>query len=920
MLLRQILLSLGLLLSPALWANPSVALFYGPQLPLGELRAFDIVVVEADHGHDPLRHKTPDSEWFAYVAVAEVHPSRAYFKDIPPSWHLARNSDWGSVVLDQTPAAWPDFFAERVIGPLWQRGYRGFFLDTLDSYRLAATFDEAAQQQGLVRVIETLHRRFPGIRLILNRGFEIVPQVADKVFMVAAESLYQRWNAAAQRYEEVSPADREWLLGQLNHIKNQHRIPILAIDYVPAADRQSTRQTAERLRAHGFIAWVSDHELGTLGIGQIELQPRRVALLYDGRDALMLNHVRAHRYLQMPFNHMGYVVDFFDVNLPLPTHILKDRYAGVATWLSGSLPQPAAAALAAWLEAQIAAGMPLAVLGSFGFPLDRDRAASLGLSAPPSPTGAVRIASVDPMLGFEAQPQVIRAHLQSVGLSDPRARALLEFRDQREQPFVGAALTPWGGFVLDPFVVLSLPGTEQSRWIVDPFAFLQSALRLEPLPAPDVTTENGRRLFFSHIDSDGFPSRAEFPGSPLAAEILLTEVLQRHRVPTTMSAIEAEVSPDGLFPELSPQLMALKRRMFALEHVEIATHTFSHPLFWDQAIWPKRTPPHNMHIPGYEFNLEREIVGSTQFIQRYLAPPGKPVKMILWSGDTAPTAEALEIAERAGLLNLNGGDTFITRSNPTLTAVGAHGIQKNGFLQVYAPITNENIYTNLWTGPFWGFSRAIETFEMTESPRRLKAVGIYYHTYSASKRASLNALHTLHAWAQAQELHPIFASEYARKVQDFHAMGIAREGEGWRVRSRGYLRTLRLPAALGVPDLSSALGVAGFSPGVEGTYVHLSGSSAWFRTQPAGTPAARAYLFDANGRLSNWQSDAQGQRLSFSLRAYEPLEFRLALAPRCRVTAQGRTLSPQQSQTIGGVAVQRFQLSDAAADIQINCP
>jgi hypothetical protein len=61
------------------------------------------------------------------------------------------------------------------------------------------------------------------------------------------------------------------------------------------------------------------------------------------------------------------------------------------------------------------------------------------------------------------------------------------------------------------------------------------------IPAPDITTENGRRLFFSHIDGDGFPSLAEFPGSPPAAEVLLKEILEKYRVPTTVSVIEAEV-------------------------------------------------------------------------------------------------------------------------------------------------------------------------------------------------------------------------------------------------------------------------------------------------------------------------------------------------------------------------------------------
>lgn len=115
------ILCLGFLFSPSSLANPAVALFYGEKAPLAELKAFDIAVIEPDHGYDPVRYRTPDSELFAYLAVAEVQPSRSYFKDIPSHWKMARNSDWGSVVLDQPPAEWLDFFADKVVGPLWAK-------------------------------------------------------------------------------------------------------------------------------------------------------------------------------------------------------------------------------------------------------------------------------------------------------------------------------------------------------------------------------------------------------------------------------------------------------------------------------------------------------------------------------------------------------------------------------------------------------------------------------------------------------------------------------------------------------------------------------------------------------------------------------------------------------------------------------
>ncbi len=924
---------LACLLAPSMArAAPAVALYYGNTLPLAEFRAFDTVVVEPGHGHDPVRHRASGSELYAYVSVAEVQPSRPYFADIPAAWKLARNGHWDSVVLDQTPGGWPDFFASRVVGPLWERGYRGFFLDTLDSYRLAERFDEKAQQEGLVRVIETLHRRFPGIRLIVNRGFEIVPRVRDKIEMVAAESLYRGWNAGTRRYEEVKAEDRAWLLEQLRAIQERDRLPVLAIDYAPPHDRALARETARRIEAHGFIPWVGDSQLHTLGVGSIEVVPRRILVLYNGAEAVTLNYTNAHRFLQMPLNHMGYVVDYADTREPLPEGIHRDRYAGVATWFSGFVPAQKSKELSRWLLARVAEGMPLAILDDFGFQPDRDWAAQLGLQATNvEPQGALRTVRQHAMMGFEAAtpaPQRDYAPVRLAGAMAARSTPLVELQDARGQVFVGGALMPWGGFALDPFVMTELPGVEQQRWVLDPFAFLTQALRLQPMPVPDVTTENGRRLLMAHVDGDGFPSRAEMAGSPFAAEVLLTEVFEKYRIPQTMSVIEAEVAPHGLYPQKSAQLEAIARRMFRLPHIEIASHSYSHPYLWDQSakhgmFLEETQKDYHLDLPGYTFDLEREIVGSVDYIRQRLAPAGKPVGIMLWTGDTAPSAEALAIASRAGLLNMNGGDTFISRSHPSLTLVRSHGIHKNGHLQVYAPITNENIYTNLWQGPFYGFERVIETFEMTDSPRRIKAVDIYYHTYSASKRAGLNALHKVYRWALSQPLHPVFTSEYIRKVQDFYGYTIARDRQGWRVRGTGELRTLRLPPQWGAPALADSQNVAGYRAGVEGTYLHLTGGSAWFRAQGSAAPPApaRTYLHDANARVQDWRVSADGARTEFTLQGHVPLQFGLAPASSaCQIRANGRALSPTRTAPPARADIQTFQLPDASAHIQILCP
>jgi len=54
------------------------------------------------------------------------------------------------------------------------------------------------------------------------------------------------------------------------------------------------------------------------------------------------------------------------------------------------------------------------------------------------------------------------------------------------------------------------------------------------MPVPDVTTEGGRRILMSHMDGDGFPSRAEMPGTPFGVEVLQREIWDKYRLPITI--------------------------------------------------------------------------------------------------------------------------------------------------------------------------------------------------------------------------------------------------------------------------------------------------------------------------------------------------------------------------------------------------
>ncbi|WP_175105631.1 endo alpha-1,4 polygalactosaminidase [Pararobbsia alpina] len=249
----------------------SIAFFYGEHPPVDELARYDAAVIEPDHGFVPPPAIVAPSKpiWYAYVSVGEVHPSRPYFGAIPPGWLHGTNDAWQSSIVDQTSAGWPAFLVDQVVAPLWREGYRGFFLDTLDSYQLVATTDaeRAAQQAGLVAVIRAIHKRFPGAYLILNRGFELLPRIHTIVDAVAFESLFRGWDQGRRSYVVVSPQDHDWLLDQARTVRQRYRLPLVSIDYCDPADTACARDTATQIRALGMIPWVADGGLQTMGTG-----------------------------------------------------------------------------------------------------------------------------------------------------------------------------------------------------------------------------------------------------------------------------------------------------------------------------------------------------------------------------------------------------------------------------------------------------------------------------------------------------------------------------------------------------------------------------------------------------------------------------------------------------------------------------
>ncbi|RUM29884.1 MAG: polysaccharide deacetylase, partial [Aquifex sp.] len=391
----------------------------------------------------------------------------------------------------------------------------------------------------------------------------------------------------------------------------------------------------------------------------------------------------------------------------------------------------------------------------------------------------------------------------------------------------------------------------------------------------------------AHIDGDAFFGNADFDPSRTTGEVIRDEIIKVFKIPHTVSIIEAEVAPWGLYPEKSKKLEEVAKSIFSLPNVEPASHSFSHPFMWRPEIRPPKELKYGFHLPvkGYKFNPRREVFGSLNYINNLIKDLGKRVRVFLWTGECNPSGETVRLTYLAKVYNVNGGDTTITRESPFLKNVSPSGVNFGPYFQVYAPMQNENVYTNLWSNPFWGYIKVIQTFELTDKPYRLKPISIYYHFYSGQKLASLNALKKVYRYALSQEVIPMYLSEYARKVLEFRHTAILKDGKAFVIKNDGVLRTLRVPSSFGFPDLKKSKGVVGYRKIGNNIYVHLDDSGYYRIYFTKKEPKDAFRLVFSNGKVKNFLKI--DNKISFELRSYISLSAKI-FAGNCRVFIDGK--------------------------------
>lgn len=803
---------------------------------------------------------------------------------------LGRNEAWKSRIMDVSDPRWKAFLLEKLARPIADRGWDGFFLDTADSVALVGKEHQdriPSLREGLVGILRALRETWPDKQIVMNRGFDLLPLAGSAVNGILIESVFQTHDAKLG-YQAVDSSVTQLLLGMIGKLhESGHAAYVL--DYVDPGNASLIKETEDRIRKAGAVPFISVPALdGGPRAGFVRV-PRKIMVLYgfDPGEAekprTFAEDTLAAPMIQLPLEAMGYEVFYHNMSSGVPPVLDSSDYCGIVFDEEIELPYRMERPMLSWLGASLKKGLKVLFLGGYGFDdaaVRGDLFKMLGLRGEDLdglPQGDARFLTLEAgITDYEAK--MVPTNRDFENLRAPEgAQVIASLAVGAEGDPSPARYDPvytcsWGGAILAPYVMSQI--SEETRLhFVDPFAVLGRIWPEGIFPAPDVTTRDGLRIFFTHVDGDGFSSLSTVIPGKTCAEVLEEKIIKDLPWPISISVVESEMRGEMLTqkPGESDTLKTIARRILALPNVEPASHSYSHPYVWrdDDMEYDAYYERANLELkptvnyPKIEGN--REVAGSLEYITKELCPPGKPARLMLWSGNCRPSEDAILSAERFGATHLNGGNTILSRRFPGLAAVAPKLTWWDDIMQVYAPNQNEFYYTDGWEGEFHGgFAQVIDTFEMTGTPRRLKPVNVYYHFYSVEHGDALAALRHIYDWCAQQPLHVMWASEYGAIVRDSFNTTLLRsveEPETWLVQNAGQLRTLRMPVAAGLPDLARCEGVSGWNTEGGLVYIHTTGVPE-VKLTLSSNPEIPPHLRSSTGAL-RWQGGS-AREVSFS--------------------------------------------------------
>jgi polysaccharide biosynthesis protein PelA len=227
----------------------------------------DVAVLDGGRDVRPLRAAGTSAMLLGYLSLGEVTSASPFFSEMQKAGAaLMQNQNWpGAWMVDFRVSAWQDLIVTEIIPGILGRGFNGLFLDTVDDAQYLETLHPDTYKgmiEAAAQLIRRIHNQFPAVPLMLNRGYAVVPRVANDLAMLMGESVRATYGSHPGEYRLTSESDYLWQRdAMLKSCALNERLRLFSLDYWNPKDQAGIARLYAVERANGFVPYVATPSL-----------------------------------------------------------------------------------------------------------------------------------------------------------------------------------------------------------------------------------------------------------------------------------------------------------------------------------------------------------------------------------------------------------------------------------------------------------------------------------------------------------------------------------------------------------------------------------------------------------------------------------------------------------------------------------
>ena len=240
--------------------------FYGQTADENVLASYDVVVLDPAFGGSVATVAKAGARVCAYLSLGEIRSTDPIYAFVDRAALVGENPAWpGTFRVDVRHRSWQTLILDHAISEIHHsKHFAGLLLDTLDTPPYLEQRDPLTYRgmgQAAADLVWSIRKRYPNLLILVNRGYALLPGLAEIIDGVVAESMLTVYAADGNNAYKWNEASDVSLQISLLAPTRDRRVPVLSLDYWDPQDAETIKRIYARQRRMGFHPYVATQML-----------------------------------------------------------------------------------------------------------------------------------------------------------------------------------------------------------------------------------------------------------------------------------------------------------------------------------------------------------------------------------------------------------------------------------------------------------------------------------------------------------------------------------------------------------------------------------------------------------------------------------------------------------------------------------